>query len=377
MDPLLIGTLIAGATGLVGNFINAFNQHRNNQVNIAANAAINAQNIAFTERWNKINYHMAREAQDAQLAHQQWSRDQYVESTDYNRALQQQIFDREDTAIQRAMSDAQAAGFSPLAALGVPSGAGQVVGNSSIPGSMVSNNQASVMSANQVAPHIQAITGLGDGLSSLGSQVATMAESMSTKQHQKEMQSAEIISSYRRLGMDFVADWLLQDKQNNFLREERNAAHLENLAVIAETAKFQMTMEELRQKGAKILQDDAQQHDLQMQQNEQSHDLQMQQNIQDFEADYRVKTASAAYEDMLALGKEYLVPVVREFSPDLADWLENNSYGSDFLVQMVRSVESTTPLLEGVGNAGEALGDGLWSMNPLSNLNIFGGSKSK
>lgn len=44
--------------------------------------------------------------------------ERYIEERDYNRALQQQIFDREDTAYQRAVADAQMAGLSPVVAAG-------------------------------------------------------------------------------------------------------------------------------------------------------------------------------------------------------------------------------------------------------------------
>lgn len=46
---------------------------------------------------------------------------------EYEKALQQKIFDREDTAYQRALSDITKAGFSPIAALGKSSGAGNIV----------------------------------------------------------------------------------------------------------------------------------------------------------------------------------------------------------------------------------------------------------
>lgn len=44
--------------------------------------------------------------------------ERYTNEQDYNRALQQQIFDREDTAYQRAVADAQMAGLSPVVAAG-------------------------------------------------------------------------------------------------------------------------------------------------------------------------------------------------------------------------------------------------------------------
>lgn len=366
MDPLIIGSLIGAGASLIGGFMGNSTTQSANQANVAMSQEMNEANLAHAEKWNQINHEMAREAQDAQLAHQQWARDQYVETTDYNRALQQEIFNREDTALQRAVSDATSAGFSPLAALGVPSGAGQVVGGSSMPGSMVSNNQVAAQSANQVAPQVQAVSGLSNSLSSIGSMVATMAENMSMQRHQREMQSADILAQYKRLGMDKVYEWLLQDDQQKFLNDQRIASHLDNLSMIAETAKFDATLEELRGLIQGRLQDD-----------QQAHEADMQASQQAFEADYRVKTASAAYEDMLALGKEVLLPVIREFSPDLADWLDKDTFGEDLLVQIVKGVESTAPLIDSVSGAIEHTSDAAWSLNPLSKLKIFGGPKPK
>lgn len=46
---------------------------------------------------------------------------------EYQKALQQEIFNREDTAVQRALADYTKAGFSPIAAVGHSAGAGQIV----------------------------------------------------------------------------------------------------------------------------------------------------------------------------------------------------------------------------------------------------------
>lgn len=64
----------------------------------------------------------------------QWEREQYLENRDYERSLQQQIFEREDTAIQRAVQDAGKAGLSPLSvAGGNGAGAGAIVGATQVP----------------------------------------------------------------------------------------------------------------------------------------------------------------------------------------------------------------------------------------------------
>lgn len=56
--------------------------------------------------------------------------ERYIEERDYNRALQQTIFDREDSSIQRAVQDAGAAGLSPLAVAGNGASSGAIVGQS-------------------------------------------------------------------------------------------------------------------------------------------------------------------------------------------------------------------------------------------------------
>ena len=143
----IIAALIGGAATLIGGGIaaassssnastNARAQDRINAQNMALQREINDANLAHSERWNQANYNLAREAQNAQLAQQSWVNEQYIEQRDYDRALQQDIFAREDTAITRAMEDAVSAGYSPLAALGQSANAGQVVSSSSAPESI-------------------------------------------------------------------------------------------------------------------------------------------------------------------------------------------------------------------------------------------------
>lgn len=66
-------------------------------------AYLNYQQAQNQEYWNRVNF-------------------------DYQKAVQQQIFDREDTAVQRRMADLKAAGLNPNLAAGSAANAGSVVG---------------------------------------------------------------------------------------------------------------------------------------------------------------------------------------------------------------------------------------------------------
>lgn len=52
---------------------------------------------------------------------------------DYQKAMQQEVWNREDNAVQRRMADLKAAGLNPNLAAGSAAGAGAVVGRSNTP----------------------------------------------------------------------------------------------------------------------------------------------------------------------------------------------------------------------------------------------------
>ena len=70
---------------------------------------------------------------------------------DYQKSLQQDVFNREDTAVQRRMADLKAAGLNPNLAAGSAAGAGAVVGRSNTPS--ISGNP--VGTALDMAQHVQ------------------------------------------------------------------------------------------------------------------------------------------------------------------------------------------------------------------------------
>lgn len=134
--------------------------------------------------YNQENLALAKEAFSAQQNQQALENEWYLDERDYQRTLQQQIFTREDTAMQRARDDFVAAGFSPLAAVGNMANAGQVVASASSPGNMVSNNQASTQVSNFVG---DALNNMASHLDSASGRALT--ELMASKQmaHDKDM----------------------------------------------------------------------------------------------------------------------------------------------------------------------------------------------
>lgn len=69
---------------------------------------------------------------------------------DYQKALQQTIFEREDTAVQRRMNDLQAAGLNPNLAAGSAAGAGSVVSRSSTNDVNMGSALDTLMAKNQI-----------------------------------------------------------------------------------------------------------------------------------------------------------------------------------------------------------------------------------
>ena len=136
------------------------------------------------DNFNQENLALAREAFAAQQNQQALENEWYLNERDYQRSLQNTIFTREDTAMQRARDDFEAAGFSPLAAVGNMAGAGQVVSSASSPGNMVSNNQASTQVSNFVG---DALNNMASHLDSAAGRALTELMQAKSMAHDKDM----------------------------------------------------------------------------------------------------------------------------------------------------------------------------------------------
>lgn len=93
---------------------------------------------------------------------------------EYKKALQQQIFQREDTAIQRQVADARSVGISPLAALGqTGAGAGEVVNTDAM------NNSYEAKPASRAgdfATQMQALTELSNAFGNMAQTVQGLSQ---------------------------------------------------------------------------------------------------------------------------------------------------------------------------------------------------------
>lgn len=180
-------------------------------LNLGLNAVSTGYNIFGNER-----------AYRDQQANTAWEREQYFDQRDYNRALQQQIFEREDTAIQRAVQDAGKAGLSPLSvAGGNGAGAGAVVGVSQAP-------SASQAAFQQISP----IDLLAMARSMQEMSLANDANERANKQVDAEIafQNAGLALEREKFGMEFalrnaemfnniqMSNRKLEQEQNQFNR---------------------------------------------------------------------------------------------------------------------------------------------------------------
>lgn len=198
---------------------------------------------------------LSQEALASQKAQQEFQNVQYIESRDYQRALQERIFDREDTAMTRSVQDHVSAGFSPLAALGSAFGAGSVVSQSVAPSNQVQNNQFQNHNSNYFGDALNAML---DRQDSAMSRAINMAMQTKELNHSVEMQRAEFGNSEYMQNLARENQQILLGIQHDNLKEIEDIQSRNKIAEILQTHQGQRVIQELAIEGQANLQDDQQ-----------------------------------------------------------------------------------------------------------------------
>lgn len=308
----MLGPMISGITNAVG---------------ATGSLVLGGLNYHENQTNNEFNRNMATQAFEAQEAQRAINNQRYLEERDYNRALQEKIFEREDTSMQRAVQDGVAAGFSPLAALGNTPGAGAIVSSPS----PVSNSPTTSGANFQLSDGLQrGFEHFASAGSTFGAMLVTQANSMAERQLKLQLQANDLAALFKRQGNDFAHDRIMEDLAHGRNLEMEQVKHMYQLASITKTAQYNEALERLKQSGA-LEQIGAKQED----------SLELQKNQQNFESQYRKKTMAASVEDNYETALRFIVPVIEKFSPELADWLKTNEFGKDFLVNQIQLLEAT------------------------------------
>ncbi len=92
------------------------------------------------------NYNTVKNNFNLEQQNYQFQKDSYLQNFEYQKNLQNQIFAREDNAVQRRVSDLQAAGLSKTLAAGDGAGVGSVVSTSPFSGSSPKMSQVDLVS---------------------------------------------------------------------------------------------------------------------------------------------------------------------------------------------------------------------------------------
>lgn len=148
MDVGAIGAIVNAGSALASTGVGIYNSIQNNKMN-KKNFDLQQENY----EWQK------------QLGQQtlDWNKDMANRDFDYNKRLQEQIFQREDSAVQRMVADNRAAGLSPIAGLAGAS-AGQALEANTGYVSAPQTLSAPQMSANQLLTDFSSLGQLGVNL---------------------------------------------------------------------------------------------------------------------------------------------------------------------------------------------------------------------
>ena len=153
---------------------------------LGTSSAISGVSTLYNIFGNERNYAASRRQLELE-------NERYIDNRDYQRALQERIFEREDTAIQRAALDAEKAGFSPLT----------VAGNGAASGALVGQTYQAPAAGQASFNPIDALSVMR-GLQEM--QLASDANERAEKQVDAQIafQAASLDQNAQKLGMDFM-----------------------------------------------------------------------------------------------------------------------------------------------------------------------------
>lgn len=351
MHPLVLGGLISGGASLISGLVGSGLQYN------VAKSDLDLQRLSMQEQKRLNNFQMR----------------EYLNKKDYDRALQERIFEREDTAMQRSLQDFTEAGFSPLSALGQTANAGAIVSTSSAP-------SLDAPSAPDLSGMYGAVDHMVTAGHEAGARVSTFLSQMAQEQHDVNMENIRFANLMDQLSQDHKNRKELVKLENDLREGSAEAQHLRDLEKIAKTNEFQKTMAEFQANLSKYLQTNQQEwqagqsnidrkrQDKQAQL-DREHQLEMQKqshfqtlhalDVQDkHKQQYEKKTLAYAWSDLSKEGKDLFVKMIAKFDPEVANYIKHNEYGGDLLMRVIAMYESALPVV----------GDTKDLMNPLHGL---------
>lgn len=318
--------------GLVPSFVSGLFGLGSNLMSNLSNERINDKQLQFSNEINAQNLALSREALNAQKQQQQWANEQYVESRDYDRALQQTIFNREDTSISRAVEDARNAGFSPLAALGMSAGSGSVVSSSSAPGSMVSNNQASASIPNLRSNDYGSLAQSGSQIAQL---LATSFENRKAQDNQVFLTQMQLAEQANEAGLGRLHEKMMKSLEHDFLQNQSNVEHYRQLMYKLSDQNFQVKLQEIISADNKAL--ESQRQSWQSSENElnraSSYSMQSSEQIWQSRENEKNRSSDKSRANYL----NQIIKALSDGDSKMSKWLRDNS---DLLIPVLQYVDS-------------------------------------
>ena len=201
-------------SSIIGGLFSARNTDKTNRQNREMQREINATNLQIAQDTNAQNIQIAREtnALNQSIAEQNlgFQRD----NQDYQKALNEKIMEREDTAYQRTVEDMQKAGLSPLS-LQNTNGAGGVVSSTDALNNSFQAQGATMQGATMqasrnetfnVAPYAQAVS---SAIGQLSDQIFHRDEvKAETDKKRAETEATEAATEAQRIQNQYLAEQL-------------------------------------------------------------------------------------------------------------------------------------------------------------------------